>query len=80
MNRELIADGENGFLAGSTEEWVRALDRLLADPALASGVGAEGRRTVLRDYSLDVASRKLIAVFDRLVGGIRIPGGEPRLR
>jgi glycosyltransferase involved in cell wall biosynthesis len=66
MNRELIEHGENGFLADTTEEWVRALDRLLGDPKLAARIGEAGRRTVLRDYSLERASRRLVAILTRL--------------
>jgi glycosyltransferase involved in cell wall biosynthesis len=66
MNRELVRDGENGFLAADAGEWVDALDRLLSDPALAARIGEEGRRTVLRDYSLDVVARRLVAICEEL--------------
>jgi glycosyltransferase involved in cell wall biosynthesis len=52
MNRELIRDGVNGFLAADGSAWFSALDALLADAGLARRIGAAGRTTVERDYSL----------------------------
>ena len=66
MNSELIRDGENGFLAADPSEWIEALDSLLSDPSLAARVGEAGRRTVLRDYSLDVVARRLVAICEEL--------------
>jgi glycosyltransferase involved in cell wall biosynthesis len=40
MNREVVRDGETGFLAASDREWISALDRLLSDPDLARAAGA----------------------------------------
>jgi len=52
MNRELIRDGVNGFLAADDSAWFSALDALLADRDLAHRIGAAGRATVERDYAL----------------------------
>ena len=52
MNRELIRDGVNGFLAANGSAWFSALDALLADDDLVRRLGAAGRGTVERDYSL----------------------------
>jgi len=62
-NRDLVTHGENGFLAETAAEWVEALDALLAPGGLARRVGAEGRRTVLRSYSLNVVSRRLVELL-----------------
>jgi glycosyltransferase involved in cell wall biosynthesis len=63
MNVELFRGGENGLLARNTAEWVTALDSLLSNPTLSATVAAEGRRTVERDYSLDILSRRLVAIL-----------------
>jgi len=52
VNREIIQDGVNGFLASNETEWVEKLGRLLADPELRRRFGAAGRRTVEERYSL----------------------------
>jgi glycosyltransferase involved in cell wall biosynthesis len=64
VNREIIADGVNGFLASTPEEWERKLGALLADAALRARFAAAGRRTVEQRYSLAVNAPRLAAVFD----------------
>jgi glycosyltransferase involved in cell wall biosynthesis len=64
MNRDLVEDGENGFLAGTVDEWVEALERLAASPELRRSIGAAGRRTVEQGYSAEV-------IAARLAGAIR---------
>jgi glycosyltransferase involved in cell wall biosynthesis len=63
MNREVIRDGETGFLPADEPAWVAALERLLAEPALAARIGAAGRRTIEERYALDVVSRRLITIL-----------------
>jgi glycosyltransferase involved in cell wall biosynthesis len=52
VNREIIQDGVNGFLAATPDEWVEKLARLIADPELRRRVSEAGRRTVVEQYSL----------------------------
>ena len=54
VNAEIVEHGINGFLASTEEEWKEALETLLCDPALRAKMGAEGRRKVDREYSLQV--------------------------
>ena len=67
MSRDLIRDGEGGFLPTDGADWVRALDALLSDKALASRIGLEGRRIVERDYALDRVSRRFIGILELLI-------------
>jgi glycosyltransferase involved in cell wall biosynthesis len=62
MNRDLIRDGVNGFLAADGPAWVSALDALLGDAALARRIGAEGRATVERDYALSREGPRVAAL------------------
>ncbi len=43
VNREIIEDGVNGFLAANPEQWVDKLLRLLSDPTLRGRFGKAGR-------------------------------------
>ena len=52
VNREIIEDGVNGFLASTATEWVEKLERLLTDPALRTSFAAAGRRTIEARYSI----------------------------
>lgn len=63
VNREIIADGANGFLAATPAEWVEKIERLLADPALRARFAAAGRRTVEARYALTVTAPRLAAVL-----------------
>lgn len=72
VNREIIRDGENGFLASTPDEWVAKLGRLLTDPALRQRFAHAGRATVEERYSLRVVAPRLEAVMRQAIAG------EPR--
>jgi glycosyltransferase involved in cell wall biosynthesis len=46
--------GETHFLAATDDEWLDALRRLIADPALRARMGRAGRAFAERHYSLDM--------------------------
>jgi len=52
VNQIIVRQGENGYLAGSSEQWVSALDRMIDDVAIRRTMGAAGRRRVEVDYCL----------------------------
>jgi glycosyltransferase involved in cell wall biosynthesis len=63
VNREIVQDGVNGYLASTPDEWVDKLARLLADPELRRRFAAAGRRTVEERFSLQVNAPKLAATL-----------------
>lgn len=67
VNREIVQDGINGFLASTPEEWETKLQALLADPSLRARLADAGRRTVEQRYSLTINAPKLAAVFDNVL-------------
>ncbi len=74
VNREIIQDGVNGFLAATEEEWVEKLGRLLSDPRLRVKLGQAGRQTVEERYSLDIHAPTMISVIQEAVGQARGTG------
>lgn len=65
VNREIITDGVDGFLASTDDEWFEKLTRLMTDPELRARLGAAGRRTIEERYSLQVRAPQLAAVLRR---------------
>jgi glycosyltransferase involved in cell wall biosynthesis len=67
VNREIIQDGVNGFLASTEDEWVEKLGRLLADSNLRRRLGDAGRRTIEARYSQRVHAPTLAATLRGVV-------------
>jgi glycosyltransferase involved in cell wall biosynthesis len=67
MNTDLLKDGMNGCLAGSTDEWITALDRLARSSEWRRHLGSAGRRTVEEGYSAEVVSRVFAKAVRRTV-------------
>ena len=67
VNREIIRDGENGFLASSPQEWREKLARLLTDAPLRERFSRAGRQTIEDRYSLRVTAPQLAAVLRQAI-------------
>jgi len=67
VNREIVVDGVNSFLASTPEEWVEKLGRLLADPDLRARMAVAGRRTIEERYSLRVTAPRLAEILRQAV-------------
>jgi glycosyltransferase involved in cell wall biosynthesis len=63
VNREIIVDGVNGFLASTPAEWVDKLGRLLSDAALRARMARAGRMTIEERYSLRVTAPQVAAAL-----------------
>ncbi len=60
FNCEIVRHGENGYLASSDEDWTRYLTLLYEQRDLCPKLGAEGRRTVEKDFCLQVTAPRFI--------------------
>jgi glycosyltransferase involved in cell wall biosynthesis len=63
VNREIVQDGVNGFLASTADEWRDKLSALIGDANLRRRIGAAGRRTIQARYSLQVNGPRVAAVI-----------------
>lgn len=63
VNKEIVVDGYNGYLADSLEEWENKLGELIEKKKLRDTFGKRGRATVEEKYSLKVNAPKLLAVL-----------------
>jgi glycosyltransferase involved in cell wall biosynthesis len=63
VNRELIRDGENGFLADGPADWAARLEALFADAGLRDRLARAGRETVVKGYSVNAHAGTLARVL-----------------
>ena len=63
VNKEIIEDGINGFLAVTEEEWKTSLSNLISDVTLRKQFGEKGRSKIVNHYSIQSQLRKFIDLF-----------------
>ena len=63
MNSEIIANGINGFLADTPEEWFEVLSKLIEDDNLRKSIGLAGRKTVEEKYSMNSQKEKYLDLY-----------------
>jgi glycosyltransferase involved in cell wall biosynthesis len=84
VNRHIIQDGVNGFLAETGGEWADKLLRLLRDPELRRRFSEAGRRAVEERYSLAVNAPRVIGMFrgalERSGGAVPVVAARTRPR
>jgi len=62
-NKEIINDGENGFLAENESDWIAKLTALIENSTLRRKFGMAGRRTVEEKFSLKTNAPKLLEIL-----------------
>ena len=60
----MVRDSQTGLLATTTEEWIAAVRRLVAEPALRQRLGAAARRQVEDCYSVAAAAQGWLRVIE----------------
>jgi glycosyltransferase involved in cell wall biosynthesis len=68
VNRDILSDGETGFLAATEQDWRDKLARLCQDAALRERMGRAARMTVEEHYSLHVWGPRLAKQYQEIVG------------
>ena len=69
VNSEIVMDGDNGFLASSSAEWLEALSKLLKSSTLRAQMGAAGRRKIENSYCLQKTGPRLAGLLNSVVKG-----------
>ena len=67
VNNQIVEHGVNGFLARGAQEWKHALRRLISDKELRRSMGAEGRKRVETQYSLQVQGPRLASMIRKAI-------------
>jgi len=68
VNTDIIQDDENGFIAGTEDEWIEKLSRLLRSPELRQRLGQAGRATVEEKYSAITQTPRVYEIFNSVIG------------
>ena len=63
INKEIITDGVNGFLAETKQGWIEKLSLLINNPQLRKKIGLAGRKTIEEGYSVRIWAPKFISVI-----------------
>ena len=64
VNRELVVEGETGFHAVTTQQWLDAIQKLAGDPARAAGMGAAGRQVCESRFSVQATFKRLLQTLE----------------
>jgi glycosyltransferase involved in cell wall biosynthesis len=73
ITTDIIQDGQSGYLATTTDEWVEKLSRLIEDETLRREIGLAGRTAVVEKYSVHAQAPRLLDVLERVAGRERDP-------
>ena len=64
VNKEIIQDGENGFLAESEKEWIEKISLLIESKELRAKFCIAGRKTILEKYSFESMKYEYLKLFE----------------
>ncbi len=63
VNKKIIDDGVNGFIATTEAEWYHAIEQLILYPELRKKMGKEGRKKIIAEYSLQSNTDNFLSLF-----------------
>lgn len=63
VNSDIIQEGENGFTASNTSEWIERLSQLIINQNLRLEIGKAARKTVVKNYSAQIWFPRLLEVY-----------------
>jgi glycosyltransferase involved in cell wall biosynthesis len=67
VNKDIVQDGENGFLAATEEEWVEKIAKLVECEGLRIKFGQAGRKTIEEKYSCQALHATYVNYFENLI-------------
>jgi glycosyltransferase involved in cell wall biosynthesis len=63
-NKEIVRNGENGFLCSNDQEWFKNISTLIESAELRQRIGRAGRETVVRQYSVNSNTPRFLSLFE----------------
>ncbi|MBC7695904.1 MAG: glycosyltransferase [Burkholderiales bacterium] len=67
VNKDIIQQGINGFLAATESEWVDCMSQLIENNDLRQQIGLTGRETVVKNYSVNAHKDAYLEVLKSLI-------------
>lgn len=74
VHSQMVRDGETGFIATTTAEWVTVVERLAADSMLRERLGSTGRKQVESRYSVEIGANRWLSLLQGLQQPLRKSG------
>lgn len=69
VNIEIVKEGENGWLAGTADDWVERLQHLLTDQAARERMGQAGRAKVEASYCIQKTAPRMVQLLQLVAQG-----------
>lgn len=66
VNKEIIEHEKNGFLAETSEDWLRTLSLLIENETLRNQIGTAARKTIEERYSVNAFQSAYLKYFNEL--------------
>ncbi len=63
VNKQIVIDGEDGYIASTDDEWKQALKTLITDHDLRRKLGLAGRQRVVANYSIQSQKDNFLGLF-----------------
>ncbi|HWA33430.1 MAG TPA: glycosyltransferase family 4 protein [Cyclobacteriaceae bacterium] len=63
-NIQIVENGVNGFHCAGFEDWIKRLSYLIKETAVRTAMGENGRRKVLKDYSVASNTDNFLSLFE----------------
>lgn len=67
MNKDVVENGRNGYLAGPTEEWIEKLSLLIENETLRKSLGVEGRKTIEQKFSAQALAPYYVELINSVI-------------
>lgn len=67
VNKDIIQNTDNGFLADTEDEWFSTLCTLIENTELRKSIGNKGRETVESFYSVNSQKNRYVSLFNHLI-------------
>ena len=63
-SRDVIRDGENGYICSSADEFVRVIRNILSDPELLRKVASQARKDIEEVYNTRIMAEKYREIYE----------------